>query len=291
MIVSGVEAMEAAIKLETLPDLRPWAWYTGAHQQYHIGFLLLLEIFAFPMRKEADRIWACLDYIFEVPPQLSRENKGRWIITQVRDKTAIYQGARKTRAPTGLTDQLRARQPSPQDQKPQQQQSSRVSHEKIQPVDPRSSPADQNGVQQQQQRPQVIPSTHEFSRQEVPATVGEAAYGHIQPNKLNLGQPPPVVGYPAHGNFGSKAPGGYFPPESVPNVPPMQPAGEKLMLDIDWVSSFSRLIRVPLLQIAFFFVPCGCKHTYIFADSVHSILSTNGTNSSPRRILEWAQST
>ncbi|MCJ1345373.1 hypothetical protein MMC31_003580 [Peltigera leucophlebia] len=237
MIVSGVEAMEAAIELETSPDLRPWAWYTGAHQQYHIGFLLLLEIFAFPMRKEADRIWACLDYIFEVPPQLSRENKGRWIITQVRDKTAIYQGARKTRAPTGLTDQLRARQPSPQDQKSQQQQSSRVSLEKIQPVDSSSSPADQNRSQQQQQQ-HVIPSTHEFSRQEVIASIGEAAYRQIQPNQLNHGQPPAVVGHPAQGNFDSKAPGGNFPPESVPKVPPLQPslqlAAEKPMLDIDW---------------------------------------------------------
>lgn len=96
--------MEAAIELETSPDLSLWAWYTGAHQQYHYGFLLLLEIFAFPMRKEADRIWACLDYIFEVPPHLSREQKGRWILTEIRDKTKMYQSARKVRAPTGLTN-------------------------------------------------------------------------------------------------------------------------------------------------------------------------------------------
>lgn len=231
--------MEAAIELETSPDLRPWAWYTGAHQQYHIGFLLLLEIFAFPLREEADRIWACLDYIFEVPPQLSRENKGRWIITQVRDKTAIYQGARKTRAPTGLTDQLRARQPSPQDQKQQQQQPSPVTPEKIQPLDSCPPPADQNGGQQQQH---LISSTHEFPRQEVSATVGDAAYGKIQPSQLNHGQPPPpgVAGHPALGDFHSKAaPGGYFPPEPVPTVPAMQPAAEDLMHDIDWVSFFS----------------------------------------------------
>lgn len=241
MIVSGVEAMEAAIELETSPDLCPWAWYTGAHQQYHIGFLLLLEIFAFPMRKEADRIWACLDYIFEVPPQLSRENKGRWIITQVRDKTAIYQGARKTRAPTGLTDQLRARQPSPQDQKPQQQQPSLVTPEKIQPLDSCSSPTGRNGGHQHQQQPQLIPSTHEFPRQEVSATVGDAAYGQIQPSQLNHGQHPPpgVAGHPNLGDLHSKAaPRGYLPPESVPTVPPMQPASADLMQDIDWVSFF-----------------------------------------------------
>lgn len=277
MIVSGVEAMEAAIKLETSLDLRPWAWYTGAHQQYHIGFLLLLEIFAFPTRKEADRIWACLDYIFEVPPQLSRENKGRWIITQVRDKTAIYQGARKTRAPTGLTDQLRARQPSLQDQISQQQQSSRVSPEKIHPVDSRSSPADQNGGQQQQQQQQQlhrIPSIHRFPKQEVPATVGEAAYGQIQQNQLNHGQPPPVVGHPAHRNFGSNAPRDYFPTESIPKAPPMQPVAENLMADIDWVS-FSFFFPSPDICLpssnSFLFLACGYKHTHTYADSVHSI--------------------
>lgn len=103
--------MEAAIELETSPDLRPWAWYTGAHQQYHYGLLLLLEMFAFPMRKEADRIWTCLDYIFEVPPHLSRDQKGRWILTEIRDKTVTYQSARKLRAPTGLVDRL-GQQPS-----------------------------------------------------------------------------------------------------------------------------------------------------------------------------------
>ena len=106
IITSGVDSMEAAIELETSPVLSPWAWYTGAHNQYHYALLLLLEIFAFPMRKEADRIWACLDYIFEVPPNLSREQKGRRILTEVRDKVKIYQSARKIRAPTGLADRL-----------------------------------------------------------------------------------------------------------------------------------------------------------------------------------------
>ena len=61
-----------------------------------------MEIYAFPMRKEADRIWACLDYIYDVPRNLSREQKGRWIITQIRDKTGVYMNARKARAPANL---------------------------------------------------------------------------------------------------------------------------------------------------------------------------------------------
>jgi len=94
--------MESAIELETSPALSPWAWYAGAIQQYHYALLILIEIYAFPMRKEADRIWACLDYIYEVPPGMSREQKGRWIITQIRDKGYVYMNARKARAPAKI---------------------------------------------------------------------------------------------------------------------------------------------------------------------------------------------
>ena len=94
--------MECAIELETSPNLSMWSWYAGAIQQYHYALLILIEIYAFPMRKEADRIWACLDYIFDVPRNLPREHKGRWIITQVRDKTGYYMGVRKARAPARI---------------------------------------------------------------------------------------------------------------------------------------------------------------------------------------------
>lgn len=149
--------MEAAIELETSPDLRPWAWYTGAHQQYHYGLLLLLEIFAFPMRKEADRIWACLDYIFEVPPHLPRDQKGRLILTEIRDKTMIYRNARKLRAPTGLVDRL-GQQPA---RKPGTPLDTRPSVGKLQGFDP---------------------STVEFSQDHV---AGDALYSqNVDVNKL-----------------------------------------------------------------------------------------------------------
>lgn len=102
IITSGVTVMESAIELETSPVLRTWAWYAGAIQQYHYALLILIEIYAFPMRKEADRIWACLDYIYEVPPGMTREQKGRWIITQIRDKSDVYMNARKARAPAKI---------------------------------------------------------------------------------------------------------------------------------------------------------------------------------------------
>jgi len=130
--------MESAIELETSPTLNPWAWYAGAIQQYHYALLILIEIYAFPMRKEADRIWACLDYIYEVPPGMSREQKGRWIITQIRDKTNVYMNARKARAPAKIDNfapqsmGLTAKSQSPTDVPSQ-------SVGKMQPIGPHSS--------------------------------------------------------------------------------------------------------------------------------------------------------
>ena len=65
-----------------------------------------MEIFATPNLPDADRIWACLDHVFEVPPHLTREQKGRWILTEVRDRTELFANFRKARAPAGYGDQL-----------------------------------------------------------------------------------------------------------------------------------------------------------------------------------------
>ncbi len=60
MLASGTTTLEAAVTLEILPELHPWAWYVGAYQQYHTAFLLLMDVYFYPHRAEADRIWACL---------------------------------------------------------------------------------------------------------------------------------------------------------------------------------------------------------------------------------------
>ena len=104
IITSGIATMESAIELETSPALAPYAWYAGALNQYHYALLLLMEVFAFPQRREADRIWACLDYVFETPnPNLSKTEKARWVVTEVRNKMGIYVDARKVRAPKDMT--------------------------------------------------------------------------------------------------------------------------------------------------------------------------------------------
>lgn len=111
ILTTGTKQMEDAIQLETSPDLQPWAWYTGAYQQYHTAFLLLVEVFSYPMRREADRIWRCLDYIFETNPAHSRAQKARAILTELRDKSGIFRNIRKVRAPVSMMQRLYQKPP------------------------------------------------------------------------------------------------------------------------------------------------------------------------------------
>lgn len=80
-------------------------------QQYHSALLLLMEIFAFPNRKEADRIWRCLDYVFEIPPHIPKDQKGRWVMSEVRDKMGIYIASRKVMAPSSMLERIGSHSP------------------------------------------------------------------------------------------------------------------------------------------------------------------------------------
>ncbi|EFQ99096.1 hypothetical protein MGYG_02110 [Nannizzia gypsea CBS 118893] len=120
IITACTQLLEDAIELETAPDLQPWAWYSGAFNQYHVAFLILIEVWAYPMRKEADRIWRCLDYVFETPSTpavpdsagknarhqliMQRDAKARLILEQLRDRMTAYREMRKLRVPISMAD-------------------------------------------------------------------------------------------------------------------------------------------------------------------------------------------
>lgn len=105
-MTSGSEQLDQSITLETDPNLAPWRWYIGAIQQYQTALLLLAEVFAYPMRKEADRIWKALDFVFEPPLELTRDQKARLILTEIRDRMGVYQEKRKFKVPTGMLQRL-----------------------------------------------------------------------------------------------------------------------------------------------------------------------------------------
>ena len=61
------------------------------------------------MRREANRIWQILDYVFETPSEelnASRDVKSKRIITSIRDRLAVYNEQRKVKSPTGMAEFL-----------------------------------------------------------------------------------------------------------------------------------------------------------------------------------------
>jgi len=102
LIEAGLAQMENAIALETTPSLAPWSWYKGAFNQYHSALLLMVEVYAYPMRKDAAKIWKCLDYIFDIPPHLSPKQKAELVITDLRDRMEIFHQMRRVRATTQM---------------------------------------------------------------------------------------------------------------------------------------------------------------------------------------------
>jgi hypothetical protein len=114
----GSEVLENAIKLKTAPDLKAWAWYARLYQEFHTAFLLLVEIFQFPMRKQADHIWHCLDYVYETnttPDGLvlsqqdiirDQHRKARFILGNLVHRIAAYHKKRKIRIPVSMKESM-----------------------------------------------------------------------------------------------------------------------------------------------------------------------------------------
>ncbi|KAK4965612.1 hypothetical protein LTR66_012126 [Elasticomyces elasticus] len=107
-IEAALAQLENGIILEVRPQFAPWKWYHGAYQQYHIAILLMMEAYARPMLKVAPRIWKCLDYIYDLPPNLPSAEKVELVIVQLRDRLEAYQNMRKTRALSSLDARARA---------------------------------------------------------------------------------------------------------------------------------------------------------------------------------------
>lgn len=106
LIEAGVEILENAIAVETKPELSQWVWYKGAFNQFHAALLLMVEVYAYPMRKDAGKIWKCLDYIFDIPPHLSPKQKAELVLTDLRDRMQVYHEMRKVKTTTQMEERV-----------------------------------------------------------------------------------------------------------------------------------------------------------------------------------------
>jgi hypothetical protein len=73
VVSTGIQQLESSIALETMPQLQFWAWYSQAYHEYHVSMLLLLEVYLRPTSPGADRIWPCLDYVYETTTVVALE--------------------------------------------------------------------------------------------------------------------------------------------------------------------------------------------------------------------------
>jgi hypothetical protein len=79
---------------------------TGALHQYHTALILLSETYATDVRYNEDRVWKCLDFVFECPAHLARKEKARKILTEIVQKTEMYSSLRRIRAPADLEEKV-----------------------------------------------------------------------------------------------------------------------------------------------------------------------------------------
>lgn len=112
LIGSGTKISESALKLDVDPKFDSYKWYNSALQQWHVTFLLLVEVFVFPNRKEADRIWSVVDHVFEPDLALNRVHKARSILGAVRDRAAAYRNVRKIREPISMRGRMNTTLPA-----------------------------------------------------------------------------------------------------------------------------------------------------------------------------------
>jgi hypothetical protein len=108
LLSSGVQQVECAIIIETAPAVAKWSWVLGALHQYHSAILLLSELYATPEHYFEDRIWDTLDYVFELPPDLTRREKATSVFQEIVQKSEYFHSLRRVRTPKKLEDELAA---------------------------------------------------------------------------------------------------------------------------------------------------------------------------------------
>ncbi|KAM7207006.1 hypothetical protein V8F33_000105 [Rhypophila sp. PSN 637] len=132
LLVSGITIIESSMHLESYPLFnKQWGWYTGAYQQFQIALLLATEIYYRPdgsangcsgangtgngngnvgSSQIVDRIWGCLDYVFNLDPSMDRSQKSYLILSEIMGKTGVYMSMRKMRAPVAIVKAIPERE-------------------------------------------------------------------------------------------------------------------------------------------------------------------------------------
>ncbi len=104
-VARGIDNLEVSMAIETNPVFKPWQWYLGAIHQHHYALGMLMEFHMRPEQQEAERVWKCLDWVFDVPPThrpLAKQEKSRLLLTQIRDQLIKYVATQRLRCSTEI---------------------------------------------------------------------------------------------------------------------------------------------------------------------------------------------
>ncbi|PKS10550.1 hypothetical protein jhhlp_002304 [Lomentospora prolificans] len=102
LLMAGIMIIEIAIQIENDRGFRDWSWYFGAYAQYQIALLLATEVFYNPHGRESGRIWACLDYVFNLDRNMPSDVKVLHILNEVQTKCAVYNNIRNLKSAPGI---------------------------------------------------------------------------------------------------------------------------------------------------------------------------------------------
>lgn len=125
---TALQLAEDGMELDIAPDLQAWRWYTGAYHQYQSTLFLLVDVIVHPRCEEADRIWRCLDYVFETTALYSSERfetngekilahrayKASYILQQIRDRLEAFREMRKPRVSVKMRLAPVLKEPAPE---------------------------------------------------------------------------------------------------------------------------------------------------------------------------------
>ncbi|KAK7701270.1 hypothetical protein SLS57_011800 [Botryosphaeria dothidea] len=247
MLNSATLLIENAIALDTHPSLKPWVWYGEVYAKE-------------PHPSYEERVWRCLDYVFELPPEMTIIDKAKYIISGIRDRTLVYQSIRRMRAPTDMEQPMGPRpyttaiNHAARFWYPTMAKSARARTGSPSTSDPSASAANTPGVQYGHMGSQSMPgSTHAGSAQNS---------AHVSPNIQHAQHPrqdattPPARYDTSSADDSSRHqayshapnPMGAPGPYGMPNVFNMSPGdsgsmgsggvggspGDEAMLEIDW---------------------------------------------------------
>ncbi|KAJ8107840.1 hypothetical protein OPT61_g8587 [Boeremia exigua] len=157
VLSAAILILENSQNVEQQPVFAIWAWYVGALHQYHTALLLLSELYAQPCEPEAEqRAWRVLDFVFELSPEATNQEKARAVLEELTNKMQVYASVKRWRAPKDMPQA--ARTPTPGYQEQQQAAEQRARQRSVQtPSSSVSPPGVQTSPTQQPQQSPSLP--------------------------------------------------------------------------------------------------------------------------------------